>query len=128
MDEDGGALHNSDSEGLSEQLEVIFNQQNDKRRRASLREQDGERASSRSSRPQVQKRTSCFVHAMLEERFKAGMRNSTQAIPEDLYRPGDKQSSPTTPDGNGQHTQSRLLTKKYANHVVGRGARLGNLF
>lgn len=112
VDEDGAALHNSDSEGLSEQLEVIFNQQNDKRRRASLREEDRERTS-RPSRPQsTRKRTSCFVHAMLEERFRAGTRSHRQAnvIPEDLYRPGDKPSTPTTPDGQ-QHTQSRLLTK-----------------
>lgn len=115
MDEDGGALHTSDSEGLSEQLEVIFSQQADKRRRASLREDDAEeeeRAPSRPSRPHsTRKRTSCFVHAMLEAR----MQTNTQAnvIPEDLYRPADKQSSPTTPDGQA-HTQSRLLTKKYA--------------
>lgn len=114
-DEDGGALHTSDSEGLSEQLEVIFNQQNDKRRRASLVEGDGERErdrnrSARTSRPQsTRKRTSCFVHQMLEERA----RNNAQAnmMPEDLYKPADKQSSPNTPDGQ-QHTQSRLLTKK----------------
>lgn len=114
-DEDNGALH-SDSEGLSEQLEVIFNSQNDKRRRASLRSEDDRSRALRPSRPQSsRKRTSCFVHSMLEERFQAGKKANTQTqanmIPEDMYRPADKLSSPATPDGQ-QRTQSRLLTKK----------------
>ncbi|KJX95100.1 hypothetical protein TI39_contig4134g00032 [Zymoseptoria brevis] len=100
--EDGGALVASDSEGMSEPLEVIFDKQNHNRRRAS-------RTDDHSQRPHHRKASQCVVHSLLESKMRSGGGNM---IPEDMYKPADGEDSGTqTPDG-GTHTQSRLLTKK----------------
>lgn len=102
-DLDGGE---SDSDGVHEKLEVIFDQQDTQRRRASLVPQPGQRPSSR------RQKTSCFVHALLEEKAKSGHWTPSQ---EGLTqsRPADK-DTPTPHDGDDvqKPTQSRLLTKK----------------
>lgn len=53
--------------------------------------------------------TSCFVHALLEEKHDKGhWTPSGEGMAQS--RPSDKQSG--TPPGTDTHTQSRLLTKK----------------
>jgi NAD+ kinase len=98
----------SDSDSVHEQLEVIFDQQDAQRRRASLVPQDG-----RPHRPTSKRqRTSCFVHALLEENSKSGhWKPSEEGLMRD--RPADK-DTPTLHDQDDghRHTQSRLLTKK----------------
>lgn len=99
-EDDGGLQNASDSDGLSEQLEVIFDKHDAQRRRASMvpgtnRPKNGRQA------------TSCFVHSLLEERTKQGQSHSTPD--EDLHKPADKDVEPSQ---GQQHTQSRLLTKK----------------
>ncbi|EMC97961.1 hypothetical protein BAUCODRAFT_409114 [Baudoinia panamericana UAMH 10762] len=100
--------YGSDEDGVHEKLEVIFDQQEAQRRRASLVPQtDG------SKRPSSQRqRTSCFVHSLLEEKSKAGhWTPSEDGLTQG--RPADK-DTPTQHNGDGshRHTQSRLLTKK----------------
>ncbi|KAK4505586.1 hypothetical protein PRZ48_003549 [Zasmidium cellare] len=98
-DDDGG-MHSSDSEGISEQLEVVFERQDAQRRRASLVPDSARRP--HSSR----KRTSCFVHSLLEDKAKKGQLTVND---DGLHKPADKE---TEHPQDGQHTQSRLLTKK----------------
>ncbi|KAK5115799.1 hypothetical protein LTR85_009393 [Meristemomyces frigidus] len=106
----------SDSEGVHDQLEVIFDKQEGQRRRASLAPGGGTvSSSSASKRPSSHRqRTSCFVHALLEEKSKSGhWTPSEEALAQS--RPADK-DSPAHPHDEGsfspRHTQSRLLTKK----------------
>lgn len=100
-DDDGGQQNGSDSEALSEQLEVIFDKHDTQRRRASMVPVTGRPKNSRQS-------TSCFVHSLLEERTKHGASNA--APDDDLHKPADKDIAPA--QGQQHHTQSRLLTKK----------------
>lgn len=102
--DDGGQHSTSDSEGLSEQLEVIFDKHGAQRRRASLT------PGSKQSRPKNNRQTtSCFVHSLLEARSKY---NPSTATPDDdLHKPADKNNQADASQGP-QHTQSRLLTKK----------------
>ncbi|KAK4630838.1 NAD(+) kinase [Fulvia fulva] len=100
----GGDEHHrnsSDSEGISELLEVIFDKQDAQRRRASM-------VPETAGRPKHQRQaTSCFVHSLLEEKTRAG----DYFVKEDtLHEPGDKHTEHNPEQGN--HTQSRLLTKK----------------
>ncbi|KAK5132009.1 hypothetical protein LTR08_000430 [Meristemomyces frigidus] len=110
----------SDGEGVQDQLEVIFDKQHGTRRRASLAPGGG----SASRRPtSSRQKTSCFVHALLEEKSKSGhWTPSAEALAQ--ARPADK-ASPVVPNGGGggggggadgavtpKPTQSRLLTKK----------------
>ncbi|KAI5367791.1 Putative NAD kinase [Septoria linicola] len=100
VEEDGGHHSASDSEGLSEQLEVIFDKHDAQRRRASMVPGTSRPKSSRQG-------TSCFVHSLLEERTA----NKRTPAPPDAsqHKPADKE---TEPAHDAQHTQSRLLTKK----------------
>lgn len=99
-EEDGVPLPTSDSDGLSEQLEVYFDKKDSQRRRASMVTTTGRPPNSRQM-------TSCFVHSLLEDSMKSpsqvgldqGMRNT---VDKDL----------DLLQGASQHTQSRLLTKK----------------
>lgn len=104
-----GEASGSDSEGVHDQLEVIFDKQNGLRRRASLAPGGGSASKRPSSHRQ---RTSCFVHSMLEEKSKSGhWTPSEEGLAQS--RPADK-DSPLHPhdEGSPRHTQSRLLTKK----------------
>ncbi|KAK4539345.1 hypothetical protein LTR36_000776 [Oleoguttula mirabilis] len=103
----------SDSEGVHEQLEVIFDKHEGQRRRASLAQGGG----SASKRPSSHRQhTSCFVHALLEEKSKSGQWTpSAEAMAQS--RPADKDSPAQSllreaGGGSPGHTQSRLLTKK----------------
>ncbi|KXT08976.1 hypothetical protein AC579_4029 [Pseudocercospora musae] len=98
-DEDGGVLHTSDSDGLSEQLEVIFDKQDAQRRRASLVPSSGRPKSGR-------KRTDCVVHGLLAAKMRPG---SPIKPDESMHRPSDKEIEPQSEE---HHVQSRLLTKK----------------
>nr|POF14099.1 nad(+) kinase [Quercus suber] len=94
----------SDSDGLQEQLEVIFDKQDATRRRASLVSDANKRPSNNRNR------TSCFVHQMLEERSKPG--NLTPQPEESSTKPSDKGHMQPRHGSPERHTQSRLLTKK----------------
>src|ERR1700761_6757510 len=94
----------SDSD-MQEQLEVFFDKQEVQRRRASLAHE------TRPVRPGAKRqKTSCFVHAMLEAKVKAGHMTPNQ---EGLAQsqPSDK-DTPPPPYEMVEHRQSRLLTKK----------------
>ncbi|KAK4553866.1 hypothetical protein LTR86_009041 [Recurvomyces mirabilis] len=98
----------SDSDGLHEQLEVVFDRNDSQRRRASLRP-----SIDRPSRPSSQRqRTSCFVHSLLETQSKNGQWTPSREG-QAVSRTADK-DTPTPHDQNGEtrHMQSRLLTKK----------------
>ena len=100
----------SDSEGLQEQLEVMFDKHETQRRRASLATDD----QPLPTRPsQKRQKTACFVHSLLESKVKSGAwapneEGFAQAHP-------SSKEHPTSENGvasNAPHTQSRLLTKK----------------
>lgn len=95
----------TDSEGIHEQLEVIFDKSSTNRRRASLTPTNAKRPG-----PSRQ-RTSCFVHTLLEGAHRQN--EAATPSPEGLSqgKPADKDSG-VPPDGIERHTQSRLLTKK----------------
>lgn len=108
----GGSDSASDSDSesaLHEKLEVVFDQTESQRRRASM----NTGGSARPPRPSRQRqRTSCFVHALLEEKSKTGhWTPSQEGLVSD--RPADK-DTPTSHDRDAEskHTQSRLLSKK----------------
>lgn len=95
----------SESDGVQEQLEVIFDKRDAQRRRASLVPEE------RPKRPSSKRlKTGCFVHALLEEKMQAGhwtpnSEGKAQVQPSDK----DAATPPHAPEG---HTQSRLLTKQ----------------
>lgn len=93
-------MHSSDSEGLSEQLEVIFDSKDPQRRRASLGPGSKHRPKSAYGV------TSCFVHSLLQGKSKNNGINES-ALSE--LKTNDKPNEAPTGD---HHTQSRLLTKK----------------
>ena len=101
-------IASSDSDGMQEQLEVIFDKHDPQRRRASLA------PDSKPRRPGHQRqKTGCFVHALLESRvksgqFKANEEGLAQAQPSDK----DNTSLQNGAEQHTNHTQSRLLTKK----------------
>ncbi|PIA99485.1 putative kinase [Cercospora beticola] len=98
----------SDSDGPSEQLEVIFDKHNSQRRRASMAQPADHEGGGRRPRHKRQI-TSCFVHSLLEERtFKSG---GPLERDENMHKPADKDIEPSSTQ-DVQHTQSRLLTKK----------------
>lgn len=106
----GASGSDSDSQEIHEQLEVIFDKSTvQQRRRASLVPD----TDSQPKRPSSgRKRTSCFVHALLEERSKSGHWTPSQDSMAQS-RPADKDTpTPHDTDGSVRHTQSRLLTKK----------------
>lgn len=93
----------SDSDGLQEEMEVVFDKHDHQRRRASLV------AGGSTKRPLAYRNgTSCFVHQMLEGRSKAGA--SAEGM--SLDRPADKGITPPRDASPERHMQSRLLTKK----------------
>ncbi|TKA64840.1 hypothetical protein B0A55_08288 [Friedmanniomyces simplex] len=96
----------SDSDGVHEQLEVIFDQSAAQRRRASLNPGTSNRPSSQ------RQKTSCFVHQLLEEKSKSGQWTPSTDILSD--RTADKETPEDQRNGDEtqRHTQSRLLTKK----------------
>ncbi|KAK5704064.1 hypothetical protein LTR97_003077 [Elasticomyces elasticus] len=97
----------SDSDGVHEKLEVIFDQSAAQRRRASINPDHSKRPSSH------RQKTSCFVHQLLEEKSKSGhWTPSKDGLLND--KPADKDSPAEVHDGEEtpRHTQSRLLTKK----------------
>lgn len=97
----------SDSDGVHDQLEVIFDQQAAQRRRASMNPATSKRPSSH------RQKTSCFVHALLEEKSKSGhWTPSKDGLLNE--KPADKDSplDGDAGDAEGKHVQSRLLTKK----------------
>ncbi len=95
----------SDSEGMQERLEVIFDKQDVQRRRASLAPQD------RPSRPSKKRqKTECFLHAMLEARMKEGQFSPNKAGVAAAH-PTDK-TPPELLEDQVVHRESRLLTKK----------------
>ncbi|TKA23546.1 hypothetical protein B0A50_07124 [Salinomyces thailandicus] len=104
-----GSGSDSDSDiGLHERFEVIFDKGAAQRRRASLEPGKG----TRPSRPTSQRqRTSCFVHALLEDKTSSGQWTPSE---EGMlsHRPADKDTGHPNPDGEAKHTQSRLLSKK----------------
>ncbi|GAB7347132.1 hypothetical protein MBLNU459_g3256t1 [Dothideomycetes sp. NU459] len=97
---DGNAT--SDSE-VQQALEVVFDSNAPNRRRSSL-------VNNNSKRPAHKRtNTSCFVHALLEEKHQQGSwAPSGEGASQE--RPADKETG--TPPGHEGHTQSRLLTKK----------------
>ena len=98
-------LSSSDSEGLNDHLEVIFDKHDAQRRRASLASEPRPKPSHR------RQKTSCFVHSLLGNRVRSGSWEQNQ---EGLaqHAPSDKDRR-LTPDADAEHhTQSRLLTKK----------------
>ncbi|OQO10312.1 hypothetical protein B0A48_04670 [Cryoendolithus antarcticus] len=105
--QDMEAAHsNSDSEGLHEQLEVIFDRKNSRRRRASIisdpRNGHQRPGSARSN-------TACFVHTLLSQRAREETHTPNPAG-EAAQRPADKVAD--TPHNGEVHRQSRLLSKK----------------
>ncbi|TKA69820.1 hypothetical protein B0A55_07508, partial [Friedmanniomyces simplex] len=100
------ASMDSDSDGVHEQLEVIFDQSAAQRRRASLNP-------STSNRPSSQRqKTSCFVHQLLEEKSKSGQWTPSTDILSDRTADKDTPEDQHNGDETQRHTQSRLLTKK----------------
>lgn len=100
--------YSSDSDGMQEQLEVMFDKHDAQRRRASL-------VQDKPSRPSQQRqKTSCFVHSLLGSRVRSGAwaqneEGLAQHHPSDKDQPSSGNSSVREVQ---QHTQSRLLTKK----------------
>ncbi|QIW94691.1 hypothetical protein AMS68_000209 [Peltaster fructicola] len=92
-------------ESLQEQLEVVFDSQQNSRRRASLMPDASHQERPKSKRGE----TACFVHSLLSYRQK-----EDEKLPANLQ--GQRQHSPTDNkqhDGELEHhTHSRLLTKK----------------
>lgn len=94
----------SDSDSLHEALEVVFESPRSTRRRASL-------TAVKSNRPGFRRQeTTCFVHALLEEKRSSGHWTPT-GDGSMMDRTADKDNG-TPPGGHERHTQSRLLTKK----------------
>jgi len=108
---DHGDHEGSDSDTLQDQLEVIFDHSEAQRRRASLASQDAA-VRQPPKRPSSQRqKTSCFVHALLEEKSKsASVVPSAEGITQG--KPADKRTPTSLDAGPEKHTQSRLLTKK----------------
>jgi NAD+ kinase len=100
--DDGGVMDASDSEELSEQLEVVFDKQNTQRRRASM-------APESDRPPATRQKTSCFVHSLLQEKSRAG-NQIAPPLDENLHAPADK--DPDQAQDGSAHSHSRLLTKK----------------
>jgi len=97
-------LNMSDSEGLQEQLEVVFDRADPQRRRASMiHTEAGKRPGS------VRKTTSCFVHSLLSYRAKEG-ELTPNVEGHAATKPADKVTNSPS-DHEDRHTQSRLLTK-----------------
>ena len=102
-------LGSSDSDGMGEQLEVIFDKQDAQRRRASMAHE------ANPTRPSHKRqKTGCFVHSLLESKVKAGHYTPNQ---EGLSQgqPSDKEHpmlEKTDAEPNEHHRHSRLLTKK----------------
>ncbi|KAK3111020.1 hypothetical protein LTR53_014114 [Teratosphaeriaceae sp. CCFEE 6253] len=100
--------NSSDSDGVHDTLEVIFDQKAAQRRRASLNPTDWRRPSSR------QQKTSCFVHSMLEAHGRSGQ--WTPSADGKLNERSADKDSLGEPERDGEaverHMQSRLLTKK----------------
>jgi NAD+ kinase len=107
------ATYSDSDSGLHEQIEIIFDQQEAQRRRASMVPSAGSGTASRQKRPSSHtQKTSCFVHSLIEERSKNG---HWEPSPEGLTqgRTADKNTpTPKEEDALAKHTQSRLLTKK----------------
>ncbi|KAK5167770.1 uncharacterized protein LTR77_007469 [Saxophila tyrrhenica] len=98
-------LGSSDSEGMQERLEVIFDKKDAQRRRASLVPEG------RPSRPSNKRqKTGCILHAMLEGRVKEGQFTPNQAGMS-ASQPTDK-SPPELVEDVDESKESRLLTKK----------------